>query len=304
MKILISGGTGFIGTALMRSLLFDEHSVSILSRNPQKSNLPSGVKIIGWDGQSTKGWLNDFESVDAVVNLAGETVGRWPWNDARKQAILESRVKAGKVMTEAFQLAKKKPAILVQASGIGYYGPQGDQIVSEVSSAGDDFMANVASSWESSSLSVDNIPGVRRIIIRTSLVLDSREGVLPLMALPVRMFAGGPLGNGRQGVSWIHIEDEVRAIRFLLQQETSQGAYNLSSPNPVSNAIFIQKLSQVLRRPYWVPTPAFALKLTLGEMSTLLLDGQYVMPTRLIESGFKFKYENVYEALRNLYPFQ
>ncbi|MEI7845758.1 MAG: TIGR01777 family oxidoreductase [Chloroflexota bacterium] len=304
MKILISGGTGFIGTALMRSLLFDEHSVSILSRNPQKSNLPSGVKVIGWDGQSTKGWLNEFESVDAVVNLAGETVGRWPWNDARKQAILESRVKAGKVMTEAFQLAKRKPAILIQSSGIGYYGPQGDQIVSEISPVGDDFMANVASSWESSSASMDNIPGVRRIIIRTSLVLDSREGVLPLMALPVRMFVGGPLGNGRQGVSWIHIEDEVRAIRFLLQQETSQGAYNLTSPNPVSNAVFIRKLSQALGRPFWMPTPAFALKLTLGEMSTLLLDGQYVMPTRLIESGFKFKYENVYEALHNLYPFQ
>ena len=302
MNIIISGGTGFIGSALTRSLLADDHKVWILTRNSKIANLQKGVVPVEWDGHSIAGWEEIFSSMDAVVNLAGATVGQWPWNSIRKQAILDSRLNAGKAIVDAFQRAEKKPQTLVQASGIGYYGPKGTDLLTEKSSVGNDFMANVANQWESSVSEVESLPGVRRVIIRTSLVLDPSAGVLPLMALPVRMFAGGPLGNGKQGVSWIHIEDEVRAIRFLIENQNAIGVFNLSTPNPVSNAEFMQSLSRVLGRPYWMPAPSFVLKLALGEMSTLLLDGQFVIPERLLDIGFTFNYPKIDLAFENLYP--
>jgi uncharacterized protein (TIGR01777 family) len=172
--------------------------------------------------------------------------------------------------------------------------------VAEDSPAGNDFMATVASAWEASTRVVDSL-GVRRVIIRTSLVLNARQGVLPLMALPVRFWAGGPLGSGKQGVSWIHLEDEVRAIRYLLENDKARGAFNLSAPNPLPNADFIRTLAQALSRPYWLPAPAFLLKMALGEMSTLLLDGQFVIPQRLVNLGFVFRFETAREAFQNLF---
>jgi uncharacterized protein (TIGR01777 family) len=301
MNILISGGTGFIGSALTRSLLTDGHKVWILTRSPARANLPAGAQAVGWDGRSSQSWLEVFARMDAVVNLAGETVGRWPWNSARKLRIVASRVQAGRAMNEAFERATKRPAALIQASGIGYYGPLDAQPVTEAGGAGNDFMAQVAANWEASSLEVEALPDVRRVVIRTALVLDPQEGVLPMMALPVRLFAGGPLGSGQQGVSWIHIDDEVRAIRFLIENERARGVFNLSSPHPVSNAVFLRALAKKLGRPYWLPAPAFALKLFLGEMSTLLLDGQYALPERLLDLGFVFKYEHVEAAFQALY---
>jgi uncharacterized protein (TIGR01777 family) len=301
MNILISGGTGLIGSALTHSLLADGHQVWILTRSPARANLPAGAQAVGWDGRSSQGWLDVFASMDAVVNLAGETVGRWPWNSPRKLRIVASRVQAGLAMREAFERATKRPPVLIQASGVGYYGPLGAQPVTEAGRAGSDFMAQVAANWEASSASVDTLPDVRRAVIRTALVLDPHAGVLPLMALPARLFAGGPLGNGQQGVSWIHIDDEVRAIRFLIENERARGAFNLSAPHPVSDAVFLRALAKALGRPYWLPAPAFALKLFLGEMSTLLLDGQYALPERLLELGFVFKYEQVEAAFQALY---
>jgi uncharacterized protein (TIGR01777 family) len=162
-------------------------------------------------------------------------------------------------------------------------------------------MASVAADWEASTSAVDNLADVRRVVIRTSLVLDSRQGVLPLMAMPVRLFAGGPLGNGRQGVSWIHIDDEVGAIRALIENPQARGVYNLSSPQPLSNADFIRALAAALGRPFWLPAPAFALRLLLGGMSTLLLDGQFVLPGRLIGLGYVFHYERADQALQALF---
>jgi uncharacterized protein len=301
MNILISGGTGFIGSALMRSLIADEHKVWILSRNPSGLKLPAGAQALGWDGRSGDGWLDVFSRMDAVVNLAGETVGSFPWNKSRKQRIHDSRVIAGQAMVEAFHQAKSKPAVLVQASGIGYYGALGSQPVTDSDAPGRDFMAMVASDWEASSAAVEVLPGVRRVVIRTSLVLDAHEGVLPLMALPVRLFAGGPLGSGKQGVSWIHIDDEVRAIRFLIENDSARGAFNLSAPNPLPSSEFIRALAKALSRPYWFPVPAFALKLLLGDMSTLLLDGQFALPKRLQDMGFVFRYEHADQAFRAIY---
>ncbi len=207
---------------------------------------------------------------------------------------------AGLAIAEAFQKVDKKPSVLIQSSGVGYYGPRGKETITEDAPVGNDFMAGVASAWEASTREVELL-GVRRAIIRTSLVLDAHQGVLPLMALPVRLFAGGPLGNGQQGVSWIHIQDEVRAIRFLLENDRARGVFNLSAPNPLSNAEFIRALAKALARPYWIPAPAFALRPFLGDMSTLLLDGQYVIPQRLVELGFTFNFESAADAFRQLF---
>lgn len=300
MNILISGGSGFIGTALTRSLLADGHNVWVLTRNPTRTRLTEGAQPVRWDGRTSQGWIGVFSQMDAVVNLAGESVGKWPWTSGRKKLIRDSRVDAGLAIADAFQKVDKKPAVLIQASGVGYYGPCGKETVAEDSPAGNDFMATVASGWESSTRIVDSL-GVRRVIIRTSLVLDARQGVLPLMALPVRFWAGGPLGNGEQGVSWIHLDDEIRAIRYLLENDKARGAFNLSAPNPLPSADFIRALAQALSRPYWMPAPAFFLRRMLGEMSTLLLDGQFVIPQRLVNLGFVFHYETAREAFHDLF---
>lgn len=300
MKVLISGGSGFIGSALTRSLLADGHQVWILTRQPARRHLPAGVQPVHWDGRTSQGWLSVLAQMDAVVNLGGENVGQWPWTEKRKQAILNSRVEAGLAFAEAFQKVDRKPAVLIQASGIGYYGPCGSEAITEETPAGNDFMASVATHWEASTRLIDSL-GVRRVVMRTSLVLDAHRGVLPLMALPVRLFAGGPLGNGRQGVSWIHLEDEVRAIRYLMENEKARGVFNLSAPNPLPNADFVRLLAQALARPFWLPVPAFALRLLLGEMSTLLLDGQFVIPQRLVNLGFVFNYEVAHQAFQNLF---
>ncbi|HEY3312106.1 MAG TPA: TIGR01777 family oxidoreductase [Anaerolineales bacterium] len=302
MKILIAGGSGFIGSALTRSMLADGHQVWILTRSPARVNLPAGAQALGWDGRSSQGWLDVFNRMDAVVNLVGETVGQWPWTEGRKRRIRESRVLGGQAMAEAFKLAESKPPVYIQTSGVGYYGPLGAKAVTESARAGKDFSAQVAVDWEASSASVDAIPGVRRAVIRNAIVLDTNKGILPLMALPVRLFVGGQMGSGQQGVSWIHIDDEVRAIRFLIENEGGRGIFNMCAPQPVSSAVFMRSLAKALGRPYWMPAPAFALKLILGEMSSMLLEGQYVLPQHLLDLGFVFKFTDVERAFGDLYP--
>lgn len=297
MNVLIAGGTGFIGSALTKSLLADKHRVFILTRNPQSVQIPYGVQLIGWDGRTCEGWLDVLGQVDAVVNLAGATIGQPFWTKERKEILLRSRVDAGIAIRRAFELAPQKPGVLIQASGVGYYGCLDANPLNEEAPIGKDFLATLAADWEASTKMVDAL-GVRRVIIRTAIVLG-HQGILPLMSLPVRLFAGGPSGSGKQGVSWIHIDDEIRAIRFLLENTKTYGAYNLAAPNPLSNADFMRFMAKALRRPYWLPTPAFAFQM-LGEMSTLFLDGQFAIPQRLVNQGFTFNFESVYDAFKDL----
>jgi uncharacterized protein (TIGR01777 family) len=299
MKVMITGGTGFIGSKISRSLLADGHQVFVLTRNPQRARLQGNTQAVGWDGRTCDSWLDIFSEMDAVINLAGATIGRPPWTARRKNVLLHSRVDAGLALSQAFQRARKKPGVLIQSSGVGYYGAHGQEPLYEDTPPGSDFLASLAVEWEASTKIVDSL-GVRRVITRSGIVLGN-QGLLPLMALPVRMFAGGPLGNGRQGISWIHIEDEVRAVRFLLENEKARGAYNLVAPNPLSNADFIRCMAGALNRPYWLRVPAFALRSLLGEMSTLLLDGQFAIPQRLVNHGFDFKFESAFNAFKNLF---
>ena len=299
MHILISGGSGFIGTALTDSLLADGHQVVILTRNPQKTRINEGVEFISWEDLEDRRRGDPLSQVEAVVNLAGENIGAGPWTKKRKERILSSRLMAGELLVGAIHKADRRPKVFIQASAVGYYGSCQAEPVTETSPAGSDYLAEVCKAWEASSQPVEEL-GVRRAVIRTGVVLSKNEGALPRLLLLFRLFVGGPLGSGKQGFPWIHPVDEVAAIRFLMENEEADGVFNLCSPEPLSNADFGRTLARVLKRPYWLPVPAFALHLLLGEMSTLVLDGQFMIPARLQELGFRFCFENAESALEDL----
>jgi len=221
------------------------------------------------------------------------------WTAARKRLLRESRLAAGRVLAEAVTASARKPRVFVQASAVGYYGPRGDEELAEDAPPGDDFLARLAVDWEAASAAVETA-GVRRVVVRTGIVLSTVGGALPRLVLPFRLFLGGPLGAGRQWLPWIHIVDEVGALRFLMEREGAQGAFNLCAPRPLTNAEFARALARVLGRPHALRTPAWALRLALGEMATLVLDGQRAVPCRLLELGYVFRFEQAEDALRDL----
>jgi uncharacterized protein (TIGR01777 family) len=212
---------------------------------------------------------------------------------------LDSRLYAGQAVVQAVRVARRRPGLVIQASAVGIYGSTGDRIILDNEPPGSDYLAGVARQWEDSTRQVDEL-NIRRVVIRTGVVLSRQGGVLDRLLLPFRLFIGGPVGSGRQWLPWIHILDEVRAIEFLMKKENAQGAYNLSAPNPLTNAEFGRTIAKVISRPYWAPAPAFALRVALGEMSTLVLDGQRVIPDRLLKLEFQFQYPDAAGALANL----
>jgi hypothetical protein len=311
MKIILSGGTGLIGRELISSLAADKHEIVVLTRNPAKAaDLPSRATAVQWDARTVQGWGQHMDGTDAVVNLAGESIaggdslpeilfgGRW--TAARKRAILQSRLDAGRALVEAIRAAAVKPAVVIQSSAVGYYGSQGNSELTETSPAGKDFLADVCKQWEASTAEVEAM-GVRRIITRTGVVLSTLGGVLPLLSFPYRLFAGGPLGDGKQWFPWIHMEDEIGALRWLLERNSASGVYNLSAPQPLTNDAFGKVLGKAMRRPHWLPAPGFALKLALGEIAdALLLTSQRQVPARLRREGYKFKFPEAETALNDL----
>ncbi len=301
MHVLITGGTGLIGSALANSLIDSNNDVTILTRFPDRrqSFTSEDVRIEKWDGETETGWGHLVADVDAIVNLAGAGIAEGRWTPARKEQIRESRVKAGQALLSAIRNAEAVPKVVVQASAVGYYGPGDDQIMTEEASPGTDFLARVCVDWESSTETVESM-GVRRVVIRTGVVLSPLGGALPRMTLPFRLFAGGTLGSGRQYFPWIHIDDEVAAIRFLLENEEASGPFNLAAPNPPTNREFVRYIGKAMGRPSLLPTPSFALRTLFGEMSTVLLDGQRAVPFRLKEAGFKFNYPDPVAALRDM----
>jgi hypothetical protein len=305
MRIIITGGSGLIGRALTASLAADKHEVIVLSRDPEwVVGLPKGARAVQWDGRSAAGWGSLADGADAIVNLAGESVAgesilSMRWTAARKKRILESRLNAGKAVVEAVRSAKNKPKVLIQSSAVGYYGPRNGADLEEDAPAGNDFLANVCKQWEAATAEVEKL-GVRRAIIRTGVVLSTEGGVLPLQMLPFKLFAGGPIGSGAQAYPWIHIADEVGAIRFLIETEAASGVFNLTAPEPLNNKEFGQVLGRVMGRPAFIPTPGFVFKIAFGEVSTLLLDGQRPIPSRLTGLGYQFKFPAAEAALRDL----
>lgn len=305
MKVIIAGGTGLIGRQLTKELVEHDHIVVILSRNPGKAtSLPQSVEVFAWDGITTRGWGDLIDGSQAVINLAGENIGGEGFlpsrlTETRKQRIRDSRIDSTKALVAAIEAAENKPQVFVQSSAIGYYGFHDAQQLTEESPAGDDFFAEWRD-WETVSVPVEGM-GIRRVIIRTGLYFSTRKGsALNRLVLPFKLYAGGPIGDGQQYFSWIHEVDESRAIRFLIEGENVQGAFNLTAPNPATNAEVGKAIARVLERPYYLPTPEFAFTLAFGEIGALVTKGQRVIPERLQEQGFEFKFPEVETALRDL----
>jgi uncharacterized protein (TIGR01777 family) len=295
MKILIAGGAGFIGTALGKLLVQDHHEVFVLTRRT-----PRHSGQIQWDGKTAQGWGHRMNEMDAVVNLTGFGLEHWPWTRRQKQKFIDSRVLPGLALVSAIQVTKQRPKVFLQGSGINHYGLRGEGLADEATPAAGDFLAQLTVKWEAATQPVEGL-GVRRIVCRSAVVLARKGGLFPLMALPVRLFVGGRFGDGSQAMPWIHLCDEVRAMKFLLEKEGAQGSYNLIAPSPVSNEKFMQAIARKLHRPYWLHLPRTLWRLVLGEMSVLITEGRYSQPKRLLEEGFQFEFQTIEKALEDIY---
>lgn len=294
MKVLIAGGSGFLGTALRTSLVEDGHDVFILTRRPSK-----GPSEIHWDGKTTKEWGHRMNDMDAVVNLTGFGLVHWPWTRKQKQKIVDSCVLPGLALVSAIESAARRPRVFLQTSGINRYGLRGEGLADESTPPAGDFLAQLTVKWEGATQSVEEF-GVRRVIVRNAVVLARNDGLFSLMALAPRLFFGGKFGDGKQAMPWIHIVDQTNAMHFLLENENAHGPFNLIAPEPASNAEFMRAIAKALHRPYWFHVPGFLLKLVLGEMSVLLTEGRYSQPKRLIELGFEFQFGKLEEAMEDL----
>lgn len=300
--VTITGATGFIGRALCRYLVGSGYDAAVLSRNQEKARSLFGNQAVTaeWDGQTSQGWLELASRSAAIINLAGENIGAGRWTKEKKKRILESRLNAGKAVVEAVKRSSPRPGVIIQASAVGFYGPRQDEELNETSPSGGGYLAGLVRQWEESTREVEDI-GVRRVIIRSGLVLGKEGGILPRFMTPFRFFVGGPLGRGKQWLSWIHLQDEIRAIQFLVERHDLRGVFNLTSPGSVRNKEFSRALGQVMRRPWWFPVPAFVLRLFFGKMADeTLLSGQKVLPRALLEAGFAFSFPDLKTALRNV----
>jgi uncharacterized protein (TIGR01777 family) len=301
MRIVITGGTGLIGSAVAHEMGGAGHEVVILSRDLSKvKKLPPSTRAVQWDGKTGAGWSSLLDGDTAIVHLAGESIAAGRWTESRKRRIRDSRVESGRAVLEAIRQAKEKPKALLQGSAVGFYGPHGDEVITEGHPPGSDFLADVCVDWEASTAEAEGL-GVRRALLRTGIVLSPDGGALPKMSLPFKLGAGGPLGGGRQWLPWIHLADEVGAIRFLLERDDARGPFNLTAPQPLTNRDFGRALGKALHRPSLAPAPGFALRLVLGEMADMLLNGQRAVPQRLLEMGYVFRFPEALQALRNLF---
>jgi len=300
MKAVIAGGSGFIGRSLIERLVGDGHSVVLLSRSSRpKAPLPCGVTIARWDGVAKGEWWSAMEGADAVVNFSGESIAEGRWTGARKRALTDSRLKSTHAIVDAILGARDRPGVLVNISAVGYYGdvPEGD--VLEAHPAGRGFLPDLSVQWEQEAMRVADA-GVRVVLPRIGLVLEANGGALPRMALPFRLFVGGPLGSGRQWIPWVHLDDVVSIILAAIQQPAIAGPVNVSAPGVVRMADFCKELGRVLGRPSWLPVPPFALRLILGEMAVVVLSGQRVIPRKLLDAGYAFRHPELGSALESI----
>jgi uncharacterized protein (TIGR01777 family) len=299
MNIVVTGGTGFIGGALCRSLTGDGHRVSILTRRPGQISRQTDVHInsVPWNAQDTGPWEQVLEGADAVINLAGAPIAEVRWTDARKQLITDSRVLTTRLLVRAMSRHSSKPATFISASGIGYYGASDDRRLDEGAARGQGFLADLCLAWEAEALRAAEF-GTRVVLLRTGMVLEQDGGALLKMLLPFRFFAGGPIRPGTQWVSWIHRSDHIGLIQWALTTPRVSGPINAVAPEPVTMNIFCEVLGRVLHRPSWLPVPKFALHILLGELGTLMTTGQRVIPAKAMAEGYAFRYPTLEPALR------
>lgn len=295
MKILVSGSTGLVGSALVSSLKDGGHEIVSLVRRSTKSQ-----NEVTWDPQGEKLDGASIEGMDAVVHLAGENIATGRWTDEKKARIRDSRVKGTYLVANTLAKLKTPPGTLICASAVGYYGDRGDELLTETSDPGTDFLSDVCRKWEAAAKPAEDA-GVRVVNLRFGVILSPKGGALAKMLTPFRLGAGGRVGDGRQYMSWVSLDDAIGAIQHALVTESLSDSVNVVAPNPVTNAEFTKSLGRVLRRPTIFPMPAFAARVAFGEMAdALLLASQQVKPARLLESGYEFRHAELEGALRHL----
>ena len=301
MKVVIAGATGFLGQPLARALAADGRDIVILTRHTDPPRPTHGARFLTWrPGAGPGPWAAEIDGAAAVLNLAGESIAASRWSNAQKQRILDSRVQATRTLADAISGASRPPPVFVSGSAVGYYGPRGDEVVTEEQPPGSDFLAKVCAAWETEAIRAGS--ATRVVCIRTGLVIENGGGALPRMVLPFKFGAGGPLGSGRQYMPWIHRDDWVALVRWTLATSSAEGPINATAPNPVTNAEFSRALGRALHRPAFMPAPAFALRLALGEMAdALLLSGQRAVPAKAERLGFRFRFNQLDDALRALF---
>lgn len=299
-RIVLAGATGFLGVPLVRAWADAGADLTILTRRPAASPFAPDhrVRAVGWTPDGTAGpWAAALEGADAVVNLAGESLAAHRWTPAQKARIVDSRILATRSLVNAIGDAHVPPRALVSSSGIGYYGPHGDEVLTEQAAPGRDFIAQLGAAWEAEAHRAAT-PRTRVVFARTSLVIAADGGALAPMLLPFRLGLGGRIGSGRQYWAWIHRDDWVAMILWAAARDDVSGGLNVTSPNPVTNAEFVRALARALHRPAIVPLPAFAARLALGEMADgLILSGQRAVPDKALRGGFRFRYERLDDAL-------
>ena len=298
-RIVIAGGSGMIGRHLTVALLADGCAVDVLTRAPSRTGLPRGARAVAWQGAPTRQLSSALAGAEAIVNLAGESIGPRPWTPGRKRAIRDSRVRATAAIVDAVRAlpAEQRPGVLLSASGTDVYVGRDDVPATESTPPGDDFLARVCIEWEAAALAAADL-GVRVALVRQAFVLAREAAVLGLMALPFRLFVGGRIGSGRQWFSWVHVDDLVALYRWALADDGVEGVINASAPEPCRNADLAAAIGQVLGRPDWLPAPAWAVRLVLGDQSTLVLGSRRAVPARALEAGFEFAFPELQAALR------
>ncbi|MGD6901412.1 TIGR01777 family oxidoreductase [Bacillus infantis] len=300
MRIAVTGGTGFVGHALVKKLAESGHTVYILTRSTEGKKNGNNIHYVQWlnEGDNPAAQLKE---IDYIVNLAGESINSGRWTEERKKRIIKSRLDATEAVLNIIDELNEKPEALINASAVGYYGTSETETFTEGDKkpAGD-FLAQTVKQWEEKAAEAGRWD-VRTAFCRFGIILEKNDGALPRMALPYKLFAGGNVGSGNQWVSWIHLDDVARGIMFAMENKDLSGPVNFTSPHPVQMKDFGRTLGSALHRPHWIPAPAFALKLALGEMSKLVLEGQRVLPAKLEAAGFSFRYPELREALEDIY---
>jgi len=299
MRVIVAGGTGFIGKALCRELLLAGHEVAVLTRDAirAKERVPQGTGITQWSPEQPEGLLQVLSDADAVVNLSGESIAASRWTPEFKQKLIDSRVNSTRALLQAIRQAEPRPKVLMNASAVGIYGDRGEEELTEASPPGAGFLSDLAVRWEQAAEEAREA-GVRVVRLRIGIVLGEGGGALEKMLLPFRFFVGGPFGSGQQWFPWIHLDDVVGLTAHALQDERVDGAVNAVSPGIVRLGEFCRVLGRVMKRPSWLPVPAFALRLVAGELGETLLWSQRVVPRVALQTGYAFRYPQLEEALR------
>lgn len=300
-RIVITGGTGLIGTHLCRRLIAQGYDVIILTRDVAmaKRRVPNAVDYVVWTPYTHGEWAHALDGALAVIHLAGAPIFGKRWSESYRKEIRESRVVSTRVLFSSMIAAVHKPACFLSGSAIGYYGASDATPLDESAPAGHDFLAHVCVAWEHEAIEAEEL-GIRTVLLRTGIVLDRDNGALPTMMRPFRFYTGGPILPGSQWMSWIHRDDVIGLILFALQSEDIRGPLNLTAPHPQTNRDLSKTLGRVIRSPSWLPVPQFALKMALGDVSDILVTGQRVMPAKALQHGYEFAYPHLESALAQL----